>query len=244
MLAGAVAYRNWRRWQDEVEVRLRQSVHERELEAARREAEERLRIAREVHDVVAHTLAVVGVHLNVAADALDTSPEETRGAIAVAQRVRRDAMSDLAALVGVLREPPVAADLPGMVAAVGSADLVTRLNETGDPGRVAGPVALALTRVVQESLTNVVRHARAATVTIDVHYGPSAVEVAVVDDGRGAEAAPSGGHGLAGMRERVAALGGTFSPPATGAVRRAGSPSAVSSLGSVWRLERPVTSGS
>ena len=86
-----------------------------------------------------------------------------------------------------------------------------RLNETGDPGRVAGPVALALTRVVQEALTNVVRHARAATVTIDVHYGPSAVEVAVTDDGRGADPAPGGGHGLAGMRERVAALGGTFS---------------------------------
>jgi signal transduction histidine kinase len=210
VLAGAVAYRNWRRWQEEVVVRLRQSVHEQELEAARRQAEERLRIAREVHDVVAHTLAVVGVHLNVAADALDTSPEETRGAIAVAQRVRRDAMSDLAALVGVLREPPVTADLAGIVAAVGSA-VVTRLNEAGDPGRVAGPVALALTRVVQESLTNVVRHARAATVTVDVHYGPSAVEVAVVDDGRAAAAAPSGGHGLAGMRERVAALGGTFS---------------------------------
>jgi signal transduction histidine kinase len=213
VLAGATAYRNWRRWQEEVVVRLRQSVHELELEAARRQAEERLRIAREVHDVVAHTLAVVGVHLNVAADALDTSPEQTRGAIAVAQRVRRDAMTDLAALVGVLRELPVTADLPAIVAAVGSADLVARLNQTGDPERAPGPVALSLTRLVQESLTNVVRHARAAIVTVDVHYGPSSVVLTITDDGRGpaADPAPTVGHGLAGMRERVAALGGTFS---------------------------------
>lgn len=217
VLAAATAYRNWRRWQDEVVVRLRQAAHERELEAAHRRAEERLRIARELHDVVAHTLAVVGVQLNVAADALDTAPAETRDALRLAQQVRGTAMADLAALVRVLRDAgveeipqPQAAlsDVAGLVDRVRSSSLDATLTEVGDRRSVPAPVALALTRVVQEALTNVVRHAHASEAHVSLHYGHSRAEVTVVDNGIGGNADRRSGHGLAGMSERVNALGG------------------------------------
>jgi len=236
VLAATTAYRNWRRWQQEVVGRLEQNMRERELDDARRQAEERLRVAREVHDVVAHTLTVVGVQMRVAADALDTAPDEARAAIETAQAVRREAITDLRGLVTVLRaagpdEPqqstaavdapalaPVAriVDLPRIVAAVSSDDLRTELAETGEPRSLPGPTDVALTRVVQESLTNVVRHAAATTARVEVHYGQSRVAVTVTDNGRGGPPGGRDGHGLAGLRERVTALGGTFSAgPAT-----------------------------
>jgi signal transduction histidine kinase len=201
VLAGTNAYVNWRRWRVEVV-------------AAQRTAE-RLRVAREVHDVVAHTLAVVGVHLNVAADALDAAePEEARDALRLAQRVRSRAMTDLGSLVGVLRTDGVAPpavgldDLPEMVARVREAGLDATFIEEGDRSAVPVPVALAVARVVQESLTNTVRHAGASRVDVLVTFDRGLVCVTVTDDGRG----PSGertGHGLIGMKERVSALGGS-----------------------------------
>lgn len=219
VLAGTNAYLSRRRWQVEV--------------VAAQRAAERLQIAQEVHDVVAHTLAVVGVHLNVAADALDADePAEARDALRLAQRVRGRAMTDLRSLVGVLRDdataPPAAGldDLADMVARVREAGIDATLTVEGDRGGVAAPVGLAVARVVREALTNTVRHADASRVTVTVTFDPGQVTVTVTDNGHGpagAQRGPAGaasgaghgpagagpGHGIAGMTERVAALGGT-----------------------------------
>jgi signal transduction histidine kinase len=228
VLAAAQAYRSTRSWQREVAARLTQDEHERELEAGRRRAEERVDIARDLHDVVSHTLAVVGVHLNVALDAFDTEPEEARGALRLAQAVRGRAMTDLKALVDVLRagglaEPARGLDGLGALAAqIREAGLEVTVTEFGESADVPAPVATAVYRVVQESLTNTVRHARAGKVVVTLRYAPDNVVVDIQDDGTGA-AAITDGHGIAGMRERVAALGGalTAAPGKTGFTVRA-----------------------
>ncbi|GIJ78667.1 Signal transduction histidine kinase [Micromonospora phaseoli] len=217
VVAGTMAYRNRRRWRDEVAARLRQSQHERELQAGRRRAEERVRIARELHDVVAHTLAVVGVHLNVALDTVDSAPGEARDALRLAQDVRGRAMTDLKAMIGVLRDDTTAgvdspmAQLDGLAALIDQVrmtGLAVTLDEAGDRSHVPTPVALAAYRVVQEALTNTVRHARASRVVVTLRYAPAQLTVAVTDDG--SARSTDGGHGIAGMRERVEALGGSL----------------------------------
>ncbi|GIF18048.1 signal transduction histidine kinase [Actinoplanes tereljensis] len=210
VLAAATAYRNTLRWRSEVARRLEQDEHERELESRRRRAEERVEIARDLHDVVSHTLAVVGVHLNVALDAFDADPTEAKESLRLAQEVRGRAMTDLKSLVGVLRDP--LSDLGGLdrlVEQVRSAGLEVSLNEFGDRTDVPAPVATAVFRVVQESLTNIVRHSGASRVAVTLRYAPASVVVDVQDNGQGAEA-PADGHGISGMRERVAALGGAL----------------------------------
>ncbi|WP_433209632.1 sensor histidine kinase [Dactylosporangium sp. CS-047395] len=207
-IAVTLSYRNWRRFQAESLQRLRTELDE-------QRTAERLRLAREVHDAVAHTLTVVGVHVNVAADALDSDPDEARAALRLAQDIRRRAMTDLSALVGVLRTgdgiaPPVAVPpLEDLVAGVRATGLDAALHVDGDPDAVPLPVLLVASAIVREALTNVVKHARAGHVAVEVHYGPS-TSVRVTDDGPGAAAGPPG-HGLTGLAERVAALGGTFS---------------------------------
>jgi signal transduction histidine kinase len=218
VLAAATAYRNTLRWQQELGRRLAQDEHERALDARRRRAEERVEIARDLHDVVSHTLAVVGVHLNVALDAFDSDPAEARESLRLAQDVRGRAMTDLKSLVGVLREgsePPrdaPADDLDGVERLAGqvrAAGLEVSVNEFGERAGVPAPVATAVYRVVQESLTNTVRHAGASRVAVTLRYAPDNVLVDVQDNGRGADAVTDG-HGIAGMRERVAALGGAL----------------------------------
>ena len=217
-LAAATALRNTRRWQLEVARRLEHDEHERELDARRRRAEERVEIARDLHDVVSHTLAVVGVHLNVALDAFDTDPEEARSSLRVAQDVRGRAMTDLKSLVDVLREggvAPIGAPADGLEGLdrladqVRGAGLAVSLNEFGDRADVPAPVATAVYRVVQEALTNTVRHAGASRVAVTVRYAPTSVVVDVQDNGD-APAEVVDGNGIAGMRERVAALGGAL----------------------------------
>jgi signal transduction histidine kinase len=221
VIAAAHAYRATRRWQGEVAARLEQDTHERELDARRRRAEERVHIARDLHDVVSHTLAVVGVHLNVALDSFDTEPDEARESLRLAQDVRGRAMTDLKALVDVLREgsavaEPAAglADLERLAEQVRAAGLEVSLTEFGERGDVPAPVATAVYRVVQESLTNTVRHAGARRVVVTLRYSPTSVVVDVQDDGHGA-ASVVDGHGIAGMRERVAALGGALTATGT-----------------------------
>jgi signal transduction histidine kinase len=229
VLAAAQAYRSTRRWQGEVAARLAQDVHERELDARRRRAEERVDIARDLHDVVSHTLAVVGVHLNVALDSFDTEPAEAREALRLAQDVRGRAMTDLKALVDVLRDgdvPEPAAGLEGvdrLVEQVRAAGLDVSVTEFGERAGVPAPVATAVYRVVQESLTNTVRHAGASRAVITLRYAPSSVVVDVTDDGPAGSGEIADGHGIAGMRERVAALGGalTAGPSNTGFTVRA-----------------------
>ncbi|MFE1318754.1 sensor histidine kinase [Kitasatospora phosalacinea] len=238
LLAAGTAYRNRLRWRAELDERLLHAARERDSETGRRIAEARLDIARELHDVVGHTLTVVGLQLRVAAEALDDSPEEARSALATAQQVRTEALRDLRSLVHVLRAPggapqEPAAGVPEIAALVDrmrSAELDVRLETAGDLAAVPAPVSLAVHRIVQESLTNTVRHARASRAGVDVRCGDGRVEVRVTDDGRGpapaaapaatpaatpaaAPAQPPGaaGHGVRGMDERVRALGGEFS---------------------------------
>jgi signal transduction histidine kinase len=228
VLAGVQAWRNGLRWQDEATERIAQTLQRQEVEARRRRAEERVDIARDLHDVVSHTLAVVGVHLNVALDAFDAEPDEARAALRLAQDVRGRAMVDLKALVGVLREGEVAepaaglAELDRTAERMRAAGLEVTLTEFGERDDVPAPVATAIHRVVQESLTNTVRHAAATRAIVTLRYSPQSVVVDVQDNGRGAGTVVDG-HGIAGMRERVAALGGalTAGPGRTGFTVRA-----------------------
>ncbi|MBU2662662.1 sensor histidine kinase [Actinoplanes bogorensis] len=215
VLAGTTAYLNTRRWQNEMALRLEADQHERELEARRRRAEERVGIARDLHDVVSHTLAVVGVHLNVALDAFDSDPEEARSSLRLAQDVRGKAMSDLKSLVDVLREGGTSEPVEGLDSVerladqVRGAGLTVSVNEFGERAEVPAPVATAVYRVVQEALTNTVRHAGASRVVITLRYAPTSVVVDVQDDGDSPGEVVDG-NGIAGMRERVAALGGAL----------------------------------
>ncbi|MEV4111785.1 histidine kinase [Nonomuraea sp. NPDC049695] len=188
----------------------------RETDSRARAAEERLQVSREVHDIVAHTLAVVGVQLNVAADALEEDPAEAAAALRVAKDVRNRAMADLSSLIGVLRDradgaapQPDLAALGALVADARAAGLQVTLDERGDPSAVPAAPAVAVYRIVQETLTNALKHSGAAKAQVTIACGPSSVVVEVTDDGRGCGEIVER-HGLAGMRERVSALGGTL----------------------------------
>ncbi|MER6360622.1 sensor histidine kinase [Kitasatospora sp. NPDC001527] len=220
LLASAAAYRNRLRWRAELDERLLRAAREQDLEAGRRIAEARLDIARELHDVVGHTLTVVGLQLRVAAEALDDSPEEARNALATAQRVRTVALRDLRALVHVLRAPGEAPEDPAagvleiaaLVDRMRSTELDIRLEAAGDLAALPAPVSLAVHRIVQEALTNTVRHAEASRAEVGIRCGDGRVEVSVTDDGRTSAQPPwTAGHGMRGMDERVRALGGDFS---------------------------------
>ena len=176
--------------------------------------EERLRIAREVHDVVAHSLAMINVQAGVGAHVADRRPEEAKQALLAIKEASRTALADLRATLAVLRSgegrapaPSLRrlADLTGVTTAAG---LPVRVE--GEPGELPAPVDSAAYRIVQESLTNAVRHARDATaVTVRFARSDGSVEVVVRDDGSGS-VEPGSGNGLRGMRERAEALGGTL----------------------------------
>ncbi|MFF8414479.1 sensor histidine kinase [Streptomyces omiyaensis] len=231
LLAAATAHRDRLRWRAERDARLLREARERDLETGRRIAEARLEIARELHDVVGHTLTVVGLQLRVAAESLDDSPAEARAALATAQEVRTAAVRDLRSLVHVLRAPgerpsaapeEPAAGLPELAALVDrmrTPGLDIRLETTGDPAAVPAPASLAVHRVVQEALTNTARHSGASRAEVTVRIGGGRVEVTVADDGRPSGERPTGptpGHGLRGMAERVHALGGELTAGRTG----------------------------
>ena len=192
-------------------------------QARRAVAEERLRLARELHDVVAHSISVIAVQSGVGAHVADTQPEEAAKALAAIEATSRAALTELRRLLGVLRqedEPqgdlapvPGLADLDGLLAEVAKAGLAVRLQVEGRPAPLPAGVDLSAYRIVQEALTNVVKHAGPARAQVTIRYRDHEVMVEVIDDGRGV-AAPTGdgrarvGHGLIGMRERVAVFGG------------------------------------
>ena len=179
-----------------------------------RASEERLAIARELHDVLAHSVSLISVHAGVALHLLDTDPASARTSLETIRDASRDTLAELRSTVGTLRSdaplrPAPGLDaLPSLVAGVESTGLVVRSTLSGCPRDLPAAVDLALYRIVQEALTNVTRHAGATRAVVDVAFSPDDVTVTVTDDGRGGAAVP--GNGLTGMQERAAALGGTL----------------------------------
>jgi signal transduction histidine kinase len=199
-----------------------------ELEAAREElarravTEERLRIARELHDVVAHSMSIIAVQSGVGAHLLDSRPEEARKALAAVEATSRQALVEMRRLLGVLRqeaEPrgslapaPGLGEVEALAAEVARAGVRVEVRIEGTPAALPAGLDLSAYRIVQEALTNVVRHAGPATARVAVRYAPDRVALEVADDGRGGDPAGQGrgGHGIAGMRERAALYGGTL----------------------------------
>jgi len=195
---------------------------EREAQAKRATVEERTRIARELHDVVAHSVSVMTVHAGAARRLLDQAGADpvVREAMATVEATGREALTELRRAVGVLREDgesaglgpqPGVADLASLVARAQEAGLSVELAVEGEPRALPSGVDLSAYRIAQEALTNAFKHAGPAHAVVRVCYGPDALEVQVIDDGRGAAANLSpvgGGNGLVGMRERVALFGG------------------------------------
>jgi signal transduction histidine kinase len=198
---------------------------EREERSRRAVADERLRIARELHDVVAHTMSVVAVRSGVARVVVDTQPEEARRALEIIETTSRRALQEMRLLVGVLRDDdagreytpaPGLADLPRLVEEIGAAGVAVDVHEEGEPRPLPAGVDVSVFRILQEALTNVVRHAGGAPARLVVRYQANQVELEVSDSGT-VVAVPteSQGHGLVGMRERVALFGGTLAAGAT-----------------------------
>ena len=202
--------------------RARLDALEREQDEASRRAaaDERLRIAQELHDVVAHSLGVIAVQAGVGMHVIDTDPAEARRALEHISRTSRSSLGEIRRLLGLVRsgEPTVTyaptpglADLPRLALEVADAGLPVDLDVADNTGNLPPGVELAAYRIVQEALTNALRHAHAhrATVRLDVHAG--SLRVVVSDDGSGHNGGRrSGGHGLVGMRERVAVYGGSL----------------------------------
>ena len=191
-----------------------------ETDARRRLDEERLRIARELHDVVAHTMATINVQAGVAAHVLPTRPEAAAESLQAIKTASKEGLRELRAILNVLRQAddadptqpaPGTARLEDLIAGARRAGLETTLTVTGDPVRLPAAVDLAAYRIIQESLTNTIRHAGPATAAVSLGYAGDEVRIDVTDTGRGrpAIAGNDGGHGLAGMRERATAVGGT-----------------------------------
>jgi signal transduction histidine kinase len=179
--------------------------------------QERLRIARDLHDIVSHSMSMIAVKATVADHVADTNPQEMRVALQVISATSRDTLVELRRALGVLRAEavltpaPGLAELTGLVAATRSAGLTVDLQVSGDAA-VPEAVASAAFRIIQEALTNVVKHARAPACRVEVEVGSSAVRISVADDGASPspdDAAPAPGQGLIGMRERAALFGGS-----------------------------------
>ncbi len=201
----------------EIEEKAERLEREQEIEARRAAAEEQARIARELHDVVAHALSVIVVQAGAADDAFDRDPEAARESIRAVDDSARAALTDLRRVLGILHhdepeyEPQAGLErLDSLVESVRATGLTVALEVEGAQRSLPPSVAMSAYRIVQEALTNSLKHARAEHVRIRIRYG-EALEVEVHDDGRGGtngSAAP--GRGLIGMRERVALLGGTL----------------------------------
>ena len=199
----------------------RADLAEREREVAAREAvvEERARIARELHDAIAHNVSMIVVQAGAERRVLDESQESTRDVLETVEAIGRNALTEMRRLVGMLRtddESPLAPqpgldDLPTLVGQVREAGLPVELCVEGEPRTLPVGLELSAYRIVQEALTNALKHAGDARASVVVRYRDDSLELEVLDDGAGSHAAvASGGHGLVGMRERVALYGGRF----------------------------------
>jgi signal transduction histidine kinase len=191
-----------------------------EAQARAAVAEERARIARELHDVVTHHVNLVVLQAMAASGMLDRDPERVREPLQVIERSGREALTEMRRLLGVLRDEdaerpltpqPGVEDVDALVGSARDAGLSVGLAVSGTPRRLPAGLALTVYRIVQEALTNAARHAAGSRVGVSLRYEPDAVDVAVVDDGgEQRDDVPRGGRGLLGMRERVAVFAGTL----------------------------------
>jgi signal transduction histidine kinase len=203
-----------------------------ELQQRAAVAEERARIARELHDVIAHSVAVMTVQAGAAETMLGSDPARAAEPVRAVQETGRHALAEMKRLVGMLREDeedlglaphPGLSRIDGLLAQVREAGLEVELEVDGPARPLAPGVDLSAYRIVQEALTNAIKHAGCAHLRVSIRYTDRDVQLEVADDGSGAGDG-SGGHGLIGMRERVAVFGGsleTTSPPTGGFVVRA-----------------------
>ncbi|HEU4347796.1 MAG TPA: histidine kinase, partial [Actinoplanes sp.] len=172
-----------------------------------------------LHDVVAHSMSVIAVQAGVANHVIDSRPEQARKALATVETTTRAALVEMRRLLGVLRQPdepagsltpsPGLADVPRLIAQFAEAGLVVDMSVGGVADGVPDGVELSAFRIVQEGLTNVLRHG-GPRATLAIDHEPGQVRVTIADDGSGRKPRTSGGHGLIGMRERVAVFGGTL----------------------------------
>ncbi|MDH6541265.1 sensor histidine kinase [Streptomyces sp. SPB4] len=192
---------------------------ERAAAARRRADEERLRIARELHDVLAHSISVINVQAGVGLALLDTDPEQARTALTTIKAASKEALGEVRQVLDTLRAPGAAPRapapgldrLPELLEQAAAAGLTVTAATEGRPRTLPPGADLAAFRILQEALTNVVRHSGSRTARIRLAWRPDGLELRVDDDGP-ATGDPAGGsgNGLAGMRERAAALGGTI----------------------------------
>jgi signal transduction histidine kinase len=196
-------------------------VAERERELATREAtiEERARIARELHDVIAHHVSMMVIQAGAERRVLRPGQESTRDVLATIEGVGRSALTEMRRLVGILRTDereglapqPGVSNIAMLVGQMLSAGLDVELRMEGKPRDIPVGIDLSAYRIVQEGLTNALKYAGHARTTVCVRYGVDSLEIEIIDDGQGRPSEfEHGGHGLAGMRERVALFGGTL----------------------------------
>jgi signal transduction histidine kinase len=213
--------RTRRAYLSELKERAARLEREREEKADRAVIEERARIARELHDVIAHNVSVMVVQAAAGEEVFDQDPERARESLSAVASTGRAALTELRRLLGVIRaddgpgEEPAFAPQPGieyvgeLVRQVNDAGLPVELSVIGEPRPLPEGVALCAYRIVQEALTNTLKHAQASGARVNVRYAADALELRVVDDGRGnSQVNGEAGHGLIGMRERVALFGG------------------------------------
>lgn len=203
-------------------------------------AEERVRIARELHDVVAHGVSLMTIQISAARRVATSKPESADESLAAAEQTGRQTLNELNSMLSVLRGAdasigaaawpdqapdsgaprtghrspiPRLADVSDLVDSLNKAGRLATFTVLGEPPDVPASVALVIYRVVQEALTNAVRYAPDAPITVELIYSPEAISVFVDDEGPGSNAAPrpGGGHGLLGMSERLATVGGSLS---------------------------------
>ena len=202
--------------------RAREVARSRAEEVQRKASDERLRIAQELHDAVAHNISLINIHAGVALHLFDEQPQQARDALATIKQSSKEALVELRSILGLLRRAdedapraptPSLAHLSDLVARSNAAGLDVRIDVAGDLAHLPRNVDVAAYRIIQESLTNVARHANRPDAVVRVHAVDGALDLEVLDEGSGSRRGvdlPSGGNGIAGMRERATAIGGTF----------------------------------
>jgi signal transduction histidine kinase len=199
---------------------------EADAESARR-SEQRLEIARDLHDVLAHNISLINVQASTALHLLDSQPERARPALEAVKHASGEALRELRGVLEALRHPESRAPAPSLArvddltAQAAAAGLSIETVLQGEPRALPAGVELAAYRICQEAVTNVIRHAGASRARLTLGYGAQELTVELVDDGRGSNGSSGGGNGLPGMRERTASVGGSLEagPRAEGGFR-------------------------